>query len=74
MLMRCTIFIGDFAFIIAIGSNAKCLDNVTADIARTKKHILICFDNDEGGLVALNKWRKNFFLVLSLAQRPYSKI
>ncbi len=50
--------VGDIAFVVAVGGSTKNLDNVTADIARTKRYILVCHDNDDAGLKMLEKWQK----------------
>jgi DNA primase len=49
--------VGDFAVVIAVGSNIKNPDNVTNRLAKNTKQILICHDNDEAGLKMLNKWQ-----------------
>lgn len=48
--------VADFACVVAVGSNNKNPDNFTDHLAKTKSHLLICHDNDQGGLTMLNKW------------------
>jgi DNA primase len=48
----------DFVCVIAVGSNTKNPDNITDHLAKTKKHLLICHDNDDAGIVMLNKWKQ----------------
>ena len=47
----------DFAFAVAVGSNNKNPDNFTDHLAKIKHFLLICHDNDEGGVTMLEKWR-----------------
>ena len=48
--------VGDFAFIVAVGSNIKNPDNVTDRLVKEKKDVLICHDNDAAGKKMLEKW------------------
>lgn len=48
---------GDFVLAIAVGSNIKNPDNVSDDLAKKVRHLLICHDNDEAGKKMLLKWR-----------------
>lgn len=48
---------GDFAFVVAVGSNIKHPDNFTDHLAKSKQFLLICHDNDEGGKAMMDKWR-----------------
>lgn len=50
--------VNDTCFVIAVGSNIINPDSITDYLARQKKHLLICYDNDEAGLVMLKKWQK----------------
>ncbi len=50
--------VGDFAFVIAVGSNIKNPDNVTDYFAQNKSTLLICYDNDSAGMIMLDKWKK----------------
>ncbi len=47
----------DSIFAVAVGSNTKNPDNVTDFWAKRRK-ILICHDNDEGGLAMNEKWQR----------------
>ncbi len=49
--------VGDFAFVISVGSNIKNPDNVTDYLAKKKSKLLICYDNDDAGKLMLNKWK-----------------
>ncbi len=49
---------GDIAFCISVGSNTKTPDNVADYWAKRKPYLLICHDNDEGGMAMLAKWQK----------------
>lgn len=49
--------IGDFAFVIAVGSNIKNPDNVTDYYAKNVSAILICHDNDDAGKKMFDKWQ-----------------
>ncbi|MBS0655029.1 MAG: toprim domain-containing protein [Verrucomicrobia bacterium] len=49
---------GDFSFVIGVGSNSKNPDNVTHYLAKKKKTLLICRDNDDAGKSMFYKWRK----------------
>jgi hypothetical protein len=51
---------GDHVFCIAAGGNNKNPDNLSYNLAKGVKHLLICHDNDESGLVMLNKWKVHF--------------
>ncbi len=48
--------VGDFAIIIAVGSNIKNPDNMTDYLAKQKSKLLICYDNDDAGRKMLDKW------------------
>jgi len=48
---------GDFAFAVSIGSNTKNPDSFTNYLARRVTHLLVCYDNDEGGLAMWKKWK-----------------
>ena len=47
----------DLLFVVAVGSNTKNPDIVTDYWAKRRK-VLICHDNDEGGIAMLTKWQK----------------
>lgn len=47
----------DLAFTVSVGSNTKSPDNVV-DYWAKRRRLLICHDNDEGGLAMNEKWRK----------------
>lgn len=49
---------GDFAFAVSIGSNTKNPDSFTNYLARRIEQLLVCYDNDEGGIAMWEKWRK----------------
>lgn len=49
--------VNDFAFVVAVGSNNKNPDNFTDHLARAKRFLLICHDNDDGGATMLKKWQ-----------------
>lgn len=49
---------GDFAFAVSIGSNTKNPDSFTNYLARRVESLLICHDNDEGGMAMWEKWKK----------------
>lgn len=46
----------DIALTVAVGSNTKNPDNVTDYLAKSRKCLLICHDNDEGGEAMKAKW------------------
>lgn len=48
---------GDFAFAVSVGSNTKNPDNSTNYLALKVAHLLICYDNDDGGLEMWRKWK-----------------
>ena len=48
----------DFTFVVAVGSNIKNPDNITDYLAKKASILLICHDNDEGGEIMLEKWKK----------------
>lgn len=50
--------IGDFACIVAIGSNIKNPDNVVDSLAKRTTKLLICSDNDAAGQKMFTKWKK----------------
>jgi DNA primase len=50
----------EFAFTVAVGSNMKNPDNVVDRLAKHKRHLLICHDNDKAGLAMLNKWQERY--------------
>ena len=50
--------IGNFAFVIAVGSNIKNPDNVTDRLAKRVTTLLICHDNDDAGKLMVDKWKK----------------
>jgi DNA primase len=50
--------VDSFAFVVAVGSNIKNPDNVTDHLAKKTLALLICHDNDEGGKIMLEKWKK----------------
>jgi len=52
--------IKDFALVVAVGSNNKNPDSFTDYLAKTKPFLLICHDNDSGGLVMLDKWQRMY--------------
>lgn len=47
----------DLLFAVSVGSNTKNPDNVV-DYWAKRRRLLICHDNDEGGLVMNEKWKK----------------
>ena len=47
----------DVAFVVAVGSNTKNPDLFTDYLAKSKKFLLICHDNDEGGCSMWDKWK-----------------
>jgi DNA primase len=47
----------DFALVVSIGSNNKNPDSFTDHLAKSKQFLLICHDNDEGGMTMLEKWK-----------------
>lgn len=47
----------DFAFTVAVGSNTKNPDLFTDYLAKMKKFLLICYDNDEAGRLMWDKWK-----------------
>ena len=47
----------DFVLAVAVGSNNKNPDNFTNYLAKTKRFLLICHDNDEPGVSMLKKWK-----------------
>lgn len=49
--------IGNFAFVVAVGSNIKNPDNVTDYLARRVSILLICHDNDDAGKKMFDKWK-----------------
>jgi len=48
----------DFACVVAVGSCLKNPDNVTDYLAKAKKNLIICHDNDEAGEKMLAKWKR----------------
>ncbi len=48
----------DFAFVVAVGGNIKGPDIVTNRLAQKTQQLLICHDNDEGGVNMFTKWKK----------------
>jgi len=51
--------VGDYALIVASGSNTKNPDSISHFIAN-EKDVLVCHDNDKAGEVMLDKWKKIF--------------
>ena len=45
---------------IAVGGSTKNPDNASANIAKGATNLLVCHDNDEGGMKMLHKWQMLF--------------
>jgi DNA primase len=50
--------IGDFACVVAVGSNIKNPDNVVDSLAKSAARLLICSDNDGAGQKMFTKWKR----------------
>jgi len=50
--------VGDFVFVVAVGSNIKNPDNITNYLAKHKTMLLICYDNDDAGKLMFDKWKR----------------
>lgn len=48
----------DIGFAVAIGGSTKKPDNITDYLAKNKKHLFICHDNDEAGKKMLKVWKE----------------
>jgi hypothetical protein len=66
--------VGGLALIVAVGGNIKNPDNLTDFLAKSKKQILICHDNDAAGLNMLKKWQSIYPLVTAFPSPVYKDI
>ena len=64
--------VGDFAFVVAVGSNLKNPDNLISHYARHAENIFVCHDNDDAGRKMLHKWQ-NLYPHAKPCPTPYGK-
>lgn len=59
--------VGDFIFVVAVGSNIKNPDNLTDYYAKNASNLLICHDNDTAGKKMFAKWCNLYFHAKALS-------
>lgn len=64
--------VGDFVLVMAIGNNTKNPDNAADYLIRNCDQLLICHDNDAGGLVMLEKLQARYTHAKALST-PFGK-